>query len=89
MKYILTGTASEVAKVIRENRVREARGLIKFTPVPEGGERRKAEVPDTKESVETDTKEPVETDTKEVEDAEAKEPEVTDTKEVKKPKGKK
>lgn len=73
MKYILTGTASEVAKVIRENRVREARGLIKFTPVPEGGERRKAEVPDTKE--------PVETDTKEVKAA--------DTKEVKKPKGKK
>ena len=73
MKYILTGTASEVAKVIRENRVREARGLIKFTPVPEGGEGRKAEVPDTKE--------PVETDTKEVKAA--------DTKEVKKPKGKK
>lgn len=73
MKYILEGIATEVAKVIRENRVRERRGLIKFTPVPEGGT-------EAKEPEVTDTKEPVETDTKE--------PEVTDTKEVK-PKGKK
>ena len=84
MKYILTGTPSEVAKVIRENRIREARGLIKFTPVPEGGEGRKAEVPDTKEVKAADTKEPEVKDTKEPEEAEK-----TDTKEVEKPKGKK
>ncbi len=60
MKYILSGTASEVDKVIRENRIREARGLIKFTPVPEGGKKeapKKAEVPDTKEVKAADTKE--------------------------------
>lgn len=77
MKYILSGTASEVAKVIRENRIREARGLIKFTPVPEGGKKE----PEAREAEKTDTKEVKVDDTKEVENP--------DTKEVSKPKGKK
>lgn len=38
MDYILKGDPKEVAKVIRENRIRVQRGVISFTPVePETG----------------------------------------------------
>lgn len=57
MKYILSGDAKEVEKVLRENRIRESRGLIKFEPVP-------AEVAEDAKEPAIDSKEPKVADTK-------------------------
>ena len=35
MKYILEGNDSDVAKIVRENRIRVERGLVSFTPFNE------------------------------------------------------
>ena len=35
MNYILSGSDKEVAKIIKENRVRVNRGLVSFTPMTE------------------------------------------------------
>lgn len=68
MNYILSGNPNDVEKVIRENRIRVARGLIKFEPVPaEPAEDTKEPVTDTKdiENPVDDTKVPLADDAKE------------------------
>ena len=45
MKYILEGSEQEVNKVLRENSIRVARGLVKFSPVPSEEEAPKEEAP--------------------------------------------
>ena len=59
MKYIIEGPAIDV--VLRENRIRMAKGEIIVTPFVEGAveDEKTAEVEDTKEVVITDTKKPV------------------------------
>lgn len=81
-KYILEGQEAEVKKVLRENRVRVAMGLIKFRPVADGT----GFEPETdkKEVEATDTKETEVTDKKEVEVADKKDAPETDKKKVSK-----
>lgn len=59
MKYIIEGPAIDV--VLRENRIRIAKGEIIVTPFVEGTveDDKTAEVEDTKEVVITDKKKPV------------------------------
>ena len=58
MDYILKGDPREVAKVIRENRIRIQRGMICFIPVePETEIDETLEEADTKEVSEEDVKE--------------------------------
>lgn len=58
MNYLLQGDPREIEKVIRENRIRVQRGLIKFSPVVSGTE------PDSNAVDVTDTKNPPAPDTK-------------------------
>ena len=62
MRYILDGNPDEVAKVIRENRIRVERGVIEFTPLqPEAApsaDEKDADLTDSKDAAITDTKEP-------------------------------
>ena len=44
MNYILSGSDKEVAKIIKENRVRVNRGLVSFTPMTETVESDNSEV---------------------------------------------
>lgn len=77
MKYIISGEDKELGKVIRENSIRVARGLIKFEPVPaESSEDTKEPVDDTKDTKTPvdDTKEPTEDSKEPTEDI--KEPEI-------------
>lgn len=55
MEYILKGNPEDVAKVIRENRIRVQRGVISFIPVEPGSDSKEV-VEDSKEVVMTDTK---------------------------------
>lgn len=95
MDYILKGDPKEVAKVIRENRIRVQRGVISFTPVePETVIEDVEEVvtPDTTESVEdtatpdtsedAPTNEETDTNTEPAEPMDDKNIEVEDVKEV-------
>lgn len=77
MKYILSGDAKEVEKVMRENRIRVARGLIKFEPVP-------AEVAADAKTSTTDDKTPVSTDDKAPKAIDVKKPNSTDGKKTSK-----
>lgn len=77
MKYIVSGPALD--KVIRENRIRVARGEIKFTPFVEAAPAPVNDVPetpveDTKDDVVEDTKDDVVEDTKDVPVVDAKKP---------------
>ena len=69
MKYIVSGPALD--KVIRENRIRVARGEIKFTPFVEAAP---APVNDVQETPVEDTKDVVVEDTKDVPVVDAKKP---------------
>lgn len=69
MKYIVSGPALD--KVIRENRIRVARGEIKFTPFVEAAP---APVNDVTEAPVEDTKDVVVEDTKDVPVVDAKKP---------------
>lgn len=69
MKYIVSGPALD--KVIRENRIRVARGEIKFTPFVEAAP---APVNDVTETPVEDTKDDVVEDTKDVPVVDAKKP---------------
>lgn len=69
MKYIVSGPALD--KVIRENRIRVARGEIKFTPFVEAAP---APVNDVPETPVEDTKDVVVEDTKDVPVVDAKKP---------------
>ena len=69
MKYIVSGPALD--KVIRENRIRVARGEIKFTPLVEAAP---APVNDVTETPVEDTKDVVVEDTKDVPVVDAKKP---------------
>lgn len=69
MKYIVSGPALD--KVIRENRIRVARGEIKFTPFVEAAP---APVNDVTETPVEDTKDVVVEDTKDVPVVDAKKP---------------
>lgn len=57
MDYILSGNASEVAKVIPENRIRVERGVIKFTPASIGADTKDLPANDTKDVPTADVKE--------------------------------
>lgn len=83
MDYILKGDPKEVAKVIRENRIRVQRGVISFTPVePETviEDVEEGETPDTLED--TTTNEETDTNTEPAEPMDDKNIEVEDVKEV-------
>lgn len=69
MKYIVSGPALD--KVIRENRIRVARGEIKFTPFVEAAP---APVNDVTETPVEDTKDVVVEDTKDVPVVDTKKP---------------
>ena len=69
MKYIVSGPALD--KVIRENRIRVARGEIKFTPFVEAAP---APVNDVPETPVEDTKDVVVEDTKDVPVVDTKKP---------------
>lgn len=69
MKYIVSGPALD--KVIRENRIRVARGEIKFTPFVEAPP---APVNDVPETPVEDTKDVVVEDTKDVPVVDTKKP---------------
>lgn len=69
MKYIVSGPALD--KVIRENRIRVARGEIKFTPFVEAAP---APVNDIPETPVEDTKDEVVEDTKDVPVVDTKKP---------------
>ena len=66
MKYIIEGRA--IGNVLRENRIRIAKGDLIVTPLAEAGttDEKGAEVVDTKEAEVVDTKEAEVEDTKEV-----------------------
>ena len=79
MKYILEGNEKAVQSVIRENRIRVNRGMIKFTPYADDeqpateqpiveGEQQGDDVIDDKENISDDSKEVVEEDSKVVEE---------------------
>ena len=68
MKYVFSGPALD--SVLRENRIRIARGDLIVTPLDEAA----PEVEDTKVPVVEDTKAPVVEDTKEVAHADDKKP---------------
>lgn len=85
MDYILKGDPKEVAKVIRENRIRVQRGVISFTPVePETviEEVEEIETPDTLEDTPTNEETDTNTDSEPAEPMDDKNIEVEDVKEV-------
>lgn len=102
MKYILEGNEKAVQSVIRENRIRVGRGLIKFTPYADDeqpateqpnvveGEQKGDDVIDDKENISDDSKEVVEEDNKIIEEDDSKEVVEEDSKVVEEePKNKK
>lgn len=62
MKCVFEGDAKELGKVLRENRLRISRGVIKVTPLAEAEESaadaKEAEILDSKAEPEADAKEP-------------------------------
>lgn len=63
MKYVIEGSKPEIDKVLRENRVRVAMGLIKFSPLADAPVKKPAA--DTKEVPACDDKHTEPKDTKE------------------------
>lgn len=55
-KYIVEGPA--LAKLLRENRIRIARGELTFTPLVDGDEKKEASVEDSKDIPPVETKTP-------------------------------
>lgn len=55
-KYIVEGPA--LAKLLRENRIRIARGELTFTPLVDGDEKKEASVEDSKDIPPVETKSP-------------------------------
>lgn len=85
MDYILKGDPKEVAKVIRENRIRVQRGVISFTPIePETviEEVKEVETPDTLEDTPTNEETDTNKDSEPAEPMDDKNIEVDDVKEV-------
>lgn len=80
-KVILEGDGRTVERIIKENRVRVGRGLVKFSPAEDA-----AIVEDTKDIAVEDKKELSAEDTKDIPSEDTKEAPVA---EVKKPKSKK
>ena len=87
-KVILEGDERTVERIIKENRIRVGRGLVKFSPAEDTATDEKAEEPegDSKEVLVDDTKKVEEKDTKGVPAKDAKEEPAI---EEKKPKSKK
>lgn len=71
MKYILEGSGAEIKKVLQENKLRAARGVIKFTPY---ADTKVVKVADTKKVAKTEVKQAKQADTKEVKTGDAKKP---------------
>lgn len=55
-KYIVEGPA--LAKLLRENRIRVARGELTFTPLVDGNDKKEASVEDSKDIPPVETKSP-------------------------------
>lgn len=55
-KYIVEGPA--LAKLLRENRIRIARGELTFTPLVDGDDKKEASVEDSKDIPPVETKSP-------------------------------
>lgn len=55
-KYIVEGPA--LAKLLRENRIRIARGELTFTPLVDGNDKKEASVEDSKDIPPVETKSP-------------------------------
>lgn len=55
-KYIVEGPA--LAKLLRENRIRIARGELTFTPLVDGDDKKEASVEDSKDIPPVETKTP-------------------------------
>lgn len=55
-KYIVEGPA--LAKLLRENRIRVARGELTFTPLVDGDDKKEASVEDNKDIPPVETKTP-------------------------------
>lgn len=55
-KYIVEGPA--LAKLLRENRIRIARGELSFTPLVDGDDKKEASVEDSKDIPPVETKSP-------------------------------
>lgn len=55
-KYIVEGPA--LAKLLRENRIRVARGELTFTPLVDGDDKKEASVEDSKDIPPVETKSP-------------------------------
>lgn len=55
-KYIVEGPA--LAKLLRENRIRVARGELTFTPLVDGDDKKEASVEDSKDIPPVETKTP-------------------------------
>lgn len=55
-KYIVEGPS--LAKLLRENRIRIARGELTFTPLVDGDEKKEASVEDSKDIPPVETKSP-------------------------------
>ena len=101
MKYILEGNEKAVQSVIRENRIRVNRGMIKFTPYADDeqpateqpiveGEQQGDDVIDDQDNASDDSKEVVEEDNKIIEEDDSKEVVEEDSKVVEEePKNKK
>ena len=82
MKYILDGNTSDVAKVIQENKIRVARGVISFTPIADSEKETES---DTEDKIKTDPEigkkeddnnsdDPIIKDSKDILDGDSKEP---------------
>lgn len=71
MKYILEGNAAELKKVLQENKLRAARGVIKFTPY---ADTKVVKVADVKKVAKTEVKQVEQADTKDVKAGDAKKP---------------
>lgn len=84
-KVILEGDERTVENIIKENRIRVGRGLVKFSPA-EDAESEVEQSGDDKVVEDVDSKETEMTDDKEVNPSDSKETEVHDKKKVKNPK---
>lgn len=71
MKYILEGSDAEIKKVLQENKLRAARGVIKFTPY---ADTKVVKVADTKKVAKTEVKQVEQADTKYVKAGDTKKP---------------
>lgn len=80
MDYLMTGNPKEVQKVLRENRIRIERGVIKFTPVQA---KEAPQIIDTNYEQEQKMTAVEETDAKAFEAIDVKEVESTDEKDIK------